>query len=343
MTMAPRLSIGLPVRNGENYLAESIDSLLGQSYQDFELIISDNASTDSTADICRRYEKQDPRIRYFRQPQNIGLAPNHNFAVEHARGELFKWAASDDVYGRDLLQRCVDALDEYPHVVLAHSWTAAIDGEGNVTQSLEYPLATDSPSAPERFRTILFGGSGVLASGGASVDRSVPADNNGVMYACDQYGVIRTDVLRRVAPLDSYHHADRIIVCELALHGPFHMTPEWLYFRRDHPDRAYRAYSTVRTRCASLDPRRTNRLRHPTARLLAEYLWGYAAAIRRAPLSSADRQQCYRHLAQWMLGRAASRVTPERPGRIKPPTRPVLNHDAVSVNATVPGWENKSS
>ena len=75
---APRLTIGLPVYNGQNYLAESLDSLLGQSYEDFELLISDNASTDGTADICRRYEQQDPRIRYIRLPHNIGLAPNHN-------------------------------------------------------------------------------------------------------------------------------------------------------------------------------------------------------------------------------------------------------------------------
>ena len=81
MNTAPRLTIGLPVYNGEKYIAESLDALLGQSYTDFELIISDNASTDSTGDICRQYEKQDSRVRYVRQPQNIGLAPNHNFVV----------------------------------------------------------------------------------------------------------------------------------------------------------------------------------------------------------------------------------------------------------------------
>ena len=164
MNAIPRLSIGLPVYNGENYLAESIDALLGQSYEDFELIISDNASTDGTADICRRYEKQDSRIRYIRQPRNIGLSPNHNFVLQQSRGELFKWAAADDLYGRDLLKRCVDALDEHPDVVLAHSWEAAIDEAGNVTQAMDYPLATDSPRAPERFRSILFGSSGLFES-----------------------------------------------------------------------------------------------------------------------------------------------------------------------------------
>ena len=86
MNAVPRLSVGLPVYNGADYLAESLDALLGQTFEDFELIISDNASTDGTADICQQYAKQDSRIRYFRQPRNIGLAPNHNFTVDQAQG-----------------------------------------------------------------------------------------------------------------------------------------------------------------------------------------------------------------------------------------------------------------
>ncbi len=139
MSAVPRLSIGLPVYNGENFLAESLDALLGQSYENFELIISDNASTDGTADICRRYEKQDSRIRYIRQPRNIGCAPNHNFVTRQARGELFKSASHDDLYARDLLRLCIDALDEHPDVVLAHSWSAVIDDSGAVTESGRLP------------------------------------------------------------------------------------------------------------------------------------------------------------------------------------------------------------
>jgi glycosyltransferase involved in cell wall biosynthesis len=118
MSAPPKLSVGLPVYNGAKYLAEAIDALLGQSYTDLELIISDNGSTDGTADVCRHYEAQDPRIRYLRQPRNIGLAANHNFVAEQARGMLFKWASNDDLYARDLLKRCVEALDEFPHAVL---------------------------------------------------------------------------------------------------------------------------------------------------------------------------------------------------------------------------------
>jgi glycosyltransferase involved in cell wall biosynthesis len=337
MSTTPRLTIGLPVYNGDNYLAESLEALLGQSYEDFELIISDNASTDGTADICHCYEKQDFRIRYFRQPRNIGLAPNRTFLISRARGELFKEASHDDLYGRDLLKLCVAALDEYPHVVLAHSRTAAIDGDSKVTQALDYPLATDSPKVPERFRSVLFGSSGLFGSQDAAASDVTGADNDGIIRADDQYGVIRTDVLRRIAPLGSYHHADRVVVPEIVLHGPFYQVPEWLYFRRDHPDRAEHACPTVRTRCTNLDPRRADRLRNPTPRLVAEYFWGYIAAIRRAPLSAPDRQECYRVLMQWMANRAVSRVRSKPSGQSAGHSSGVIGNPAVSVEAVVAG------
>ncbi|MGH3912090.1 MAG: glycosyltransferase family 2 protein [Pseudonocardiaceae bacterium] len=314
MSGVPRLSIGLPVYNGEQYLPEALDALLGQSYADFELIISDNASTDATAEICRRYAAQDSRIRYVRQARNIGAAPNHNFVFREARGELFKWASHDDLYGRDLLRRCVDALDAHPHMVLAHARHAIIDGAGAVIETYDYRLATDSLQAPERFLSLLF------ADGGD-----------------DFYGVIRSDVLRRVAPHDSYHHADRTIVAEIALHGPFHQVPELLYFRRDHPTRAERANPTKRTRCANLDPRRADRLRHPAIRLLTDYIWGFIGVVRRAPLTPAQRWQCYRHLTRWLVSRALPRRTEPLDGR------PAPQVEAVSVDAVVPGQPRRTS
>src|SRR5580658_8950940 len=153
MSTVPRLSVGLPVYNSSAYVAQSIDAILGQTFEDFDLIISDNASTDDTGDICRQYVKQDSRVRYFRQPRNVGLAPNHNFCVERAQAPLFKWAAGDDLYARDLLEKCVAALDANPKVVLAHSWTAMIDGNATFYQANAYPLATSAARAPERFRS----------------------------------------------------------------------------------------------------------------------------------------------------------------------------------------------
>ncbi len=304
MIATPRLSVGLPIYNSEKYLAEAIEALLGQSHAEFELIISDNASTDSTADICRHYESLDSRIRYFRQPHNIGLAPNHNFVADQARGEYFKWTAGDDLYARDLLERCVAALDEYPDVVLAHSWTAKIDDDRNVTEAYEYPLSTAAPRAPERFRSLLF-------------------DNGGD----DDYGIVRTQVLRRAARKDSYHHADRTIIAEIALHGPFYQVPGWLYFRREHAGQAERSCPTMRSRCVNMDPRRASRWRHPAVRLYGEYIAAYLAAIRRAPLSRMDRYECYRYLAQWL----ASRARPDRaePGGPTPDPLPDIRVDAM--------------
>jgi glycosyltransferase involved in cell wall biosynthesis len=319
VTTAPRLSIGLPVYNGENYLAEAIEALLGQSYEDLELIISDNASTDGTADICRRYGKQDSRIRYIRQPRNIGLNPNHNFVVRQARGELFKMASHDDLYARDLLKRCVDALDEHPEAVLAHCWEAMIDPSGTVTKVLQYSVGVDAPRAPDRFRSMLFDG-----------------------WDDYTYGVMRTRVLLRTHLHGSHHFADRTINTELGLHGPFHMVPDWLYFRRDHPER--KDPYTVRTRCAYLDPRRADRLRHPVVRLYGEYLWGYLTAIKNAPLSSAERGECYRILARWMAGRvvpAASRTL--RGGALQSGNTATDKVPAISVDALVAGRERRTS
>jgi glycosyltransferase involved in cell wall biosynthesis len=307
----PRLTIGLPVYNGEKYVAESIEALLGQSFTDFELIISDNASTDGTGDISRYYEKQDSRVRYFRQSQNIGLAPNHNFVAEVARGELFKWASNDDLYARDLLERCIDALDKHPDVVLAHSWTAKVDASGAVSKALQYPLNTSSPRAPERFRSLLF------VSGGD-----------------DDYGVMRTEVLRRTAMQESYHHADRTIIAELSLYGRFYQVPDWLYFRRDHADRAERACPTMRSRCANMDPRRADRLRHPALRLYGEYVWAYVTAIHRAPLPAAERRECYRYLAEWLAKR------PGAAGRSDPVS---VAHPSIPVDYIVAGRQGKLS
>ncbi len=94
----PRLTLGLPAYNGERFLAESLDALLAQTYTDFELIISDNGSTDRTGEIARRYEAKDHRVRYVHHPVNRGSTFNHNFVIGQARGELFKWVSDDDLY-----------------------------------------------------------------------------------------------------------------------------------------------------------------------------------------------------------------------------------------------------
>ena len=156
------------------------------------------------------------------------------------------------------------------------------------------------------------------------------------------YGVMRMNVLRRTHLHGSHHFADRTINTELGLHGPFYMVPDWLYFRRDHPERA--VPYTVRTRCTYLDPRRANRLRHPAFRLYAEYIWGYIAAIQNAPLSAADRKECYGYLALWLTNRAlpvAGRSL--RGGALHAADATTAPEAMISLAALVAGHERKGS
>jgi glycosyltransferase involved in cell wall biosynthesis len=273
----PRLTVGLPVYNGEEFLGEALDALLGQTYRDFELIISDNASTDGTAKICRAYQERDSRIRYVRQQHNIGMVANHNFLVGEARGELFKWASHDDLYARDYLERCIAVLDEYPKAVLAHAPCILLNRAGERMHEIRYPEATAAAHAPERLRAMLFDGKGDWI-----------------------YAVIRTATLRQTPLHATYHGGERTLFAELALHGPLLQLPEALYFRRDHPNRhlASRDWSVL------FDPRRANRLRHPAVRLYLEYVWGYFSAIRRAPLSGDQKRQCSSILIRWLASRA---------------------------------------
>ncbi len=303
----PRLTIGLPVYNGERFLAESLDALLAQTFTDFELIISDNNSTDRTEQIAHRYVAQDSRVQYVRHPENRGATYNHNFGIQRARGEFFKWASHDDLYAPELLQRCIEALDRRPEIALAHAWTAFIDDHGTVTDKVDYPLVTDVSDPVERFRSLLH------TQGGDDI-----------------YGVIRMAVLRRVAPYGSYHLSDRPFVAELALHGPFHNVPDFLYFRRDHSMRASRVgRRSVRQRCTLLDPARADRWRHPVVRLLGEYLLGFISAIMRAPISQRDRARCARVLLLWLLRHAA--FMPSGPAKaldpaLAPRTRSRVTH-----------------
>lgn len=320
--MQPRLSIGLPVYNNEDFLAESIEALLGQTFGDFELIISSNASTDGTDDIAHDYARRDSRIQVFRQERNIGAAPHHDFVFRKSAAGLFKWASGDDLYARDLLEHCVDLLSAHPEAVLAHSWTAAVDSTGTVVQAFEYPLATDSPDPRTRLHSMLFGGD----------------DLPGAIRADDFYGVIRSDVLRKVKPHGSFHHADQTFMCELALHGPFVQHPDFLYFRRHHPGRAHQANPSIKSWCSNLDPRRKGPL-HPTARLLAEYPLMNLAMVSRAPLSARDRRRCYLEVVRWIADRGLRRSHGEPEGA---PSLDLVEPGSVPMRSLVAGQQSGS-
>lgn len=120
-TATPTVSIGMPVYNGEKFIRKALDSLLAQTFTDFELIISDNASTDETQSICEEYASRDKRIRYVRQFNNTGPVANFLFVLNEACGKYFMWAACDDMWNRHCLEKYVNVLDLNPDVLLVSS------------------------------------------------------------------------------------------------------------------------------------------------------------------------------------------------------------------------------
>ena len=129
-----KVSVILPVYNGENFVREAIESVLGQTWRDFEFLILDNASTDRTPQICRAYADRDTRIRYYRHPKNLGAAANHNAGFQLSAGEYVKYIAHDDVWEPTLLEKSVRILDENPGVILVYPKTVLIDEMGNTIE-----------------------------------------------------------------------------------------------------------------------------------------------------------------------------------------------------------------
>lgn len=215
----PPLSIGLPVYNGERFLAGTIESLLDQTFGDFELIIADNASTDATRAICERYAALDRRIRYLRSDVNAGAARNFNWTVELARGRYFKWAAHDDLHAPQFIARCVEVLDRHPEVVLCFSRTEFIDEAGKTLR--EYPFPVNLQEYERKDLFLLY------ASGGHIVH--------------EIFGVIRLDALRRTPLIGPYVGSDLVLLGILSLRGRFWQIPEILFYHREHAGRSTRA------------------------------------------------------------------------------------------------------
>src|SRR5712691_1090037 len=158
MYSTPLLSIGLFVYNGERFLEEVLHSILSQTFTDFELIISDNASTDRTGELAQAYAKRDDRIRYYRNEKNMGAGWNVRRVYELATGKYFKWAAADDLLEPDLLRRCVEILESDPDCVVAYARTKEVDENGTFIKNYITPMKTDSSDPVERFRGILMTG-----------------------------------------------------------------------------------------------------------------------------------------------------------------------------------------
>lgn len=236
---APTVAIGLPVYNGGRWLEATMASVLAQRGVDFELIVSDNASTDDTQRICRALAAQDSRIRYHRNSENVGVANNFSHAFRLSRSRYFKWMSCADAIAPSFLERCVAVLEARPEVALAYPVTRLF--EDDPTQGIDTPdtfdLDRDDPA--ERFMIYL---------------RGVALNN--IMH-----GVYRADVLARTRLYSPFVGADINMIAELLLLGRAVQLPLVLNFRRSHPDTMTRLRdaTAVRTLYA---PNRTSALKY---------------------------------------------------------------------------------
>jgi glycosyltransferase involved in cell wall biosynthesis len=222
MGVQPRVSVTLPVYNGERYLSHAISSILGQTFRDFELIISDNASTDATEEICRGFAARDRRVRYVRQARNVGASPNFNICYRLASGEYFKWAAHDDFLEPEYLAACIEALDAEPDAVLCQSLVRLVDDQDRLIEVYRaVEPAAASPDPALRF---------------AARMRNP--------RCLDIWGVIRRSALEDSVLIGSYIGMDRALLLELALRGQFLAIERPLFSNRDHPERATRITRT---------------------------------------------------------------------------------------------------
>ncbi len=268
-----RVYSGMPVYNGERYLEESIVSNLSQTFDDFGLIIADNASTDRTAEICQDYANQDSRVVYIRNPENVGAAGNYAKCFHPSSCEYFRWSNGDDLIDPTLIAECVEVLDKHHDVVLAYGRTRLIDGDGKLIENYNDNLHLLQDNPAERF-----------------IDCRQRTGLSNVLY-----GLMRREQLAHTALFGNFVASDMNLIAELTLYGKYYELPDTRFSRRMHE----LSSSHDRT-----DEDLQRNFWDPSKRRLLMQLWrghmAYYSAARRAPLSSKDRRRIYRYLTKTM-------------------------------------------
>jgi glycosyltransferase involved in cell wall biosynthesis len=271
----PLLSVGMPVYNGERYLRDALDSLLAQSFSDFEVIISDNASTDKTREICEAYQAKHSRIRYYPNQVNRGAAWNYNRVFHLASAAYFKWAAHDDMLAPDFLEKCVQVLDQEPEVVLVYPGSLLFEADGRQKGVYFDGLDLRDEAPHIRFRDFLA--------------------RPGLCHAV--FGVMRSAALSHTALIGNYPRSDRNLLGELSLSGKFYEIPEKLFYRRVHSQISTEENVTEYQLAVWFDPAKRGKLVFPRWRRLVEYL----RAIFRARISVWEKILSILELARFLF------------------------------------------
>lgn len=268
----PRVTVGLPVFDSERFLEQTLQSILAQTYADFELLISDNVSSDATPEIARDFCRRDRRVRYFRNDVNIGADRNYNRCIELARGDYFWGIGYDDLVDPTYLERCMAILEADPSIACCHTRMYRIDGSGNVIGEFEGHDFSAAPSPHERF-----------------------ADAIGAPWTIVCHGVLRVSTLRKTRLLIAHPAADTVLQAEVALHGKLYEIPEPLFFHRVPSG----APLSSRDRVGWSEPGKEEAIIFPHWRRLGELF----RSLARTPLGLMDTVRCYSVIARYTLSR----------------------------------------
>jgi glycosyltransferase involved in cell wall biosynthesis len=272
---APKVTIGLPIYNGQKYIAAAIDSHLSQSFGDLRLVISDNGSTDGTPDICADYAKADSRVTYLRSPENRGILWNHRRVMETMESsQYFRWAGADDILEPGLLGAMVTLLDSRPEVEAVMPATKNIDGDGEIIGSMDRTLDLQSPSVIERGEKILV----------ASYQHVVA------------YGLLRVSSLKVMRTGPNYIGWDPVFIWELALRGQIAQLESPALLRRFHRGSISRV-KTVKEMRKWVEPNAKGGMNFP------HWTWSYerVRALLATPLSTRDKLRLTKLLARDVL------------------------------------------
>lgn len=276
---SPRVTIGVPLYNAAKYLRQALDSLLAQTFTDFEIIISDNGSTDATPDIIQEYIARDPRIRAVRNEVNRGLVWNHLRAESLARGEYFIFGPQDDWFAPTYVEQCVNALDADPELAYVCAETILVDEDGAVIGRDVPRQRFDHRSPSVRFYDML------ITRGGINF-----------------YGMTRSALRRRIGRWPRVPRGERVVVAELALWGPFRVLEGDHYFRRIHDGQFTVNRRSRRDEMRAVDPERRGRWQTSTPLLIAEYVVAFVLGALRAPLGRRERLLALGRILRWGLG-----------------------------------------
>jgi glycosyltransferase involved in cell wall biosynthesis len=292
----PRVSIGLPLYNAERFLENALKTILAQTYTDFELVISDNASTDRTQEICLRYAAADPRIKYFRNEKNVGVSRNFNRVFELSSGEYFKWCAHDDYPAPTYVEKCVEVLDSRPDVVLCYTKSIAIDENELELRYYVYKLRADSDKPHERFYDL-------------------------IMYEHPMtmlFGLIRADTMRRTSLMEHYPSSDRVLMARFGMMGKIYRMPEYLHYIREYSGTSVKKYGDNYHLMAMYNPHKAGKITFPSWAMF----FGYFKAVYLYPMSLEDRVQSTRTLWKWSM-RRRDKFIRDISRAIKHPLRPL--------------------